>query len=218
LVISFVSPHMAFAQVPTRYVFAHSLGVMAFEKLAPFAVLQSRIHEYWARFFSSTLEERLRYSPSDCFESFPFPIGFDADKDLEKIGQAYNDHRSTTMIATGLGLTKTYNRFHDSDDKANDILELRRLHDEMDQAVLRAYGWDDLARRAKPEFLTEETEDDPKYEGRLFWSADFRAEVLSRLLALNAERYAAEHGASTDGKKKKSPVARTTDKRQSELL
>ncbi len=65
----------------------------------------------------------------------------------------------------------------------------------MDRAVLRAYGWDDLADRAEPQFLDETNEDDYKYQGRLFWPAEFRDEVLARLLALNAERAAAERAA-----------------------
>ena len=78
------------------------------------------------------------------------------------------------------------------EDAAEDIARLRDLHAEMDQAVLRAYGWDDLADRAAPEFLTEDTEDDHAYQGRLFWPAAFRDEVLARLLKLNAERAEAE--------------------------
>jgi len=99
------------------------------------------------------------------------------------------------MNATNRGLTKTYNRFHNSNDKVDDIAELRRIHHQMDRAVLRSYGWDDLAHRAKPEFLTAAIEDDPKYQNRLFWPADFRAEVLARLLDLNAQRAAEEASA-----------------------
>ena len=62
------------------------------------------------------------------------------------------------MVARNEGLTKTYNRFHNPAERAPDIVRLRELHDAMDQAVLRAYGWDDLADSAAPEFLTEETE------------------------------------------------------------
>ena len=73
----------------------------------------------------------------------------------------------------------------------------------MDRAVLRAYAasastpedaaaWNDLADRAEPIFLDETNEDDHTYQGRLFWPSAFRDEVLSRLLALNAERAAAE--------------------------
>ena len=62
----------------------------------------------------------------------------------------------------------------------------------MDWAVLRAYGWADLAGRAEAQFLDEGTEDDHAYQGRFFWPSEFRAEVLARLLALNAERHAEE--------------------------
>ena len=62
----------------------------------------------------------------------------------------------------------------------------------MDRAVLRAYGWHDLADELRPEFLTEETEDDHTYQGRYFWPAEARDRVLARLLALNAERHAEE--------------------------
>jgi hypothetical protein len=62
----------------------------------------------------------------------------------------------------------------------------------MDRVVLDAYGWHDLADRAAPVFLDETNEDDHTYQGRLFWSSDFRDEVLARLLALNAERHAEE--------------------------
>jgi hypothetical protein len=90
------------------------------------------------------------------------------------------------------GITQTYNRFHDRRETAADIARLRESHAEMDRAVLRAYGWSDLAERAEPQFLDETNEDDHKYQGRLFWPAEFRDEVLARLLALNAERAAAE--------------------------
>jgi hypothetical protein len=65
---------------------------------------------------------------------------------------------------------------------------LRELHHALDLAVLQAYGWDDLAGKAAPEFLTEATESDHRYQGRLFWPAPFREEVLARLLDLNRAR------------------------------
>jgi len=66
---------------------------------------------------------------------------------------------------------------------------LRDLHHEMDAAVRRAYGWDDPADTAAPEFLTRETYQNYRYHGRLFWPAPFRDEVLAhRAPALQAER------------------------------
>jgi len=48
------------------------------------------------------------------------------------------------MVRNNEGLTSTYNRFHDPAETSSDLLELRRLHGEMDQAVLAAYGWSDV--------------------------------------------------------------------------
>jgi len=138
------------------------------------------------------MKDDLRYTPTDCFETFPFPEIFGANPALEAAGQAYHDHRAQLMIARDQGMTPTYNRFHDRTDQVADIVRLRELHAEMDGAVLRTYGWDDLAARAQAEWLGEHNEDDHKYQGRYFWPAPFRDEVLARLLALNAERAAAE--------------------------
>lgn len=192
LALSRVSPQLGIARLPDGMVYAESLVVFAFSGFAPFATLQSRIHEIWARFFSSTLEDRLRYAPSDCFETFPFPPDFDVDPSLEAAGRGYHDHRAALMVARNEGMTKTYNRFHDVTETAADIRSLRELHAEMDRTVLRAYGWDDLAERAEPRFLDETNEDDHTYQGRLFWPSGFRDEVLARLLALNGERHAEE--------------------------
>ncbi len=192
LAISQVSPHLSFALIGAKAVFSHSLVIIGKQGYSDLCTLQSRIHEIWARFFSSTLEDRLRYAPSDCFETFPFPPSYETDPILEAAGQAYHDHRAALMVEADEGMTKTYNRFHDAGERRPAIQRLRELHDEMDRVVLRAYGWDDLADALQPVFLTLETEDDHTYQGRYFWPAEGRDLVLSRLLALNAERHAEE--------------------------
>ncbi|WP_354110726.1 DNA methyltransferase [Bradyrhizobium sp. S3.12.5] len=192
LAISQVTKHHALNWQPTNCIFAHTVIVFASESDAVFAILHSRIHEIWARFFSSTLEDRLRYAPSDCFETFPFPPNYETDAALEAAGQTYHDHRAALMVGANEGLTRTYNHFHDADERSDTIQTLRDLHDEMDRVVLRAYGWYDLADELRPVFLTEETEDDHTYQRRYFWSAEARDRVLARLLALNAKRHAEE--------------------------
>lgn len=181
--------------VSARMIFSHALKVITFPTFAPFAVLQSRIHEIWARFFSSTLEDRLRYTPSDCFRTFPFPEGFETDATLEAAGEAYHSFRAELMIDRNEGLTKTYNRFHARGENAFDIARLRALHAGMDAAVLRAYGWGDLADRAAPKFIEQEADEGKKPKTRLDWPAEFKDEVLAKLLALNAARAAAERAA-----------------------
>lgn len=182
------TPHVAFARVPTGQVFAKTLAVFALPSFASFAVLQSRVHEVWTRFFASTLEDRLRYTPSDCFDTFPLPLDHAGNAALETAGRAYHDHRATLMTARGEGMTPTYNRFHRAAYTASDIATLRNLHAALDRAVLVAYGWDDLAAQAEAVSLTADREDDHRYRDRLFWPAAFRDVVLGRLLRLNEER------------------------------
>jgi hypothetical protein len=156
------------------------------------------------------MKDDSRYNVADCFETFPLPLDFETSSALEAVGQAYHEHRAALMVARNEGMTKTYNRFHDSAEKLGDIVRLRELHTEMDRAVLRAYAgsasdeadasaWNDLADRAEPIFLDDINEDDHTYQGRLFWPSAFRDEVLSRLLALNGERAAAERAAGLSG-------------------
>ncbi|MCB9264312.1 MAG: restriction endonuclease [Lewinellaceae bacterium] len=84
------------------------------------------------------------------------------------------------------------------------IEELRRLHQEMDEAVLSAYGWQDIALRHdfyEVDYLPEN--DNIRYTIH----PEARREVLKRLLLLNHERYAEEveqglHGKGGKGKGK----------------
>ena len=238
LVCSLVSQHLAFAHLPRRIVFSHKLAAFPFEKLSAFSILQSRIHEVWTRFFSSTLEDRLNYSPTDCFETFPFPGNFETDAKLEAVGKEYYEFRAGLMVKNNEGLTKTYNRFHDPIETSLEIKKLRELHAAMDRAVLDAYGWTDL----KPtcEFLLdyeEEDEDDGeagasapaarrrKKPWRYRWPDEFRDEVLARLLELNKQRAGQERlagaNAEASGKKKgakKKPKTSGDNPRQQLLL
>jgi len=176
-------------------VFAHTTNVFPFPTHAAFCALQARPHETWARFFGSSLEERLRYTPSDCFETFPFPEGWETHPALETAGRAYYEFRAALMVRNDEGLTKTYNRFHEPDERDPEILKLRELQAAMDRAVLDAYGWRDIPT-ACDFFLDYEIDEeewgDRKKPWRYRWPDEVRDEVLARLLELNFQRAAAE--------------------------
>jgi hypothetical protein len=193
LVVPLIAKHMSMCFLPTQYVISHKLAAFAFDTCAAFCVLQSQVHECWTRFFSSTLGDGLNYSPTDCFETFPFPEGWQDNAALESAGQTYYEFRAELMLCNDEGLTKTYNRFHDPDERDGEIVKLRKLHAAMDRAVLEAYGWRELAERATCEFQLEyEQPEDRKVKKpwRYRWSQDFHDEVLARLLELNAQRVA----------------------------
>ena len=163
-----------------RLVFSHALVVFALGSYAAFAVLQSSIHEAWTREHSGSLETRLRYTPSDCFDTFVFPDF----AELEETGSQCYHHRESTLATRQEGLTTTYNRFHDPSDLGGDIHRLRELHVQMDRAVAAAYGWTNLS-------LNHDFH--PTKQGvRFTISEPARRDILGRLVRLNHERYAEE--------------------------
>ena len=214
LALSRVGQHGAFAFLRTRAVFSDSLVVFPFDTHAAFCALQARPHEIWARFFGSTLEERLRYTPSDCFETFPFPVRWETDPALEAAGKAYYEYRATLMVRNDEGLTKTYNRFHDPYEDRPEIVKLRELHTAMDRAVLDAYGWTEVSTDC--EFLLDYEIDQAKWGKkkkpyRYRWPNDVRDDVLARLLELNAQRAAEEERAGKgEAKRPRKAKAKTT--------
>nr|BBH86298.1 hypothetical protein KTC_10490 [Thermosporothrix sp. COM3] len=169
------------AYVPNGWVYNEKTVVFAH---CSFTVLQSSIHEAWARKYSSTLKADMQYTPSDCFETFPFPRSLDG---LDDIGKRYHEHRQAICLRRQEGLTTVYNRLHNPKEKAPDIVALRELHREMDEAVARAYGWTDL----QLEHGFHETA-----QGLRFTISErARLEVLDRLLELNHQRHREEQAA-----------------------
>lgn len=211
LAIARVSQFITFTFLPTGTVYSEQVIVFALDSNGAFSTLQARPHEIWTRFFSSSLEDRLRYTPSDCFETFPFPEGWQSNPTLEATGKAYYDYRAALMVKNDEGLTKTYNRFHDRDDHSKEIVQLRALHAEMDRAVLDAYGWSDVPTAC--EFLLDydDGKDDDDEGGkkrrrkpyRYRWPDEVRDDVLARLIELNRVR-------AEDERKRGVAVARKT--------
>jgi hypothetical protein len=194
ITITQTSPHLVVTFLDGGSIYDQKLIVVASASKALFATCQSRVHEIWARYFSGTMKDDLSYAPTDSFAPFPFQHETPC---LSGIGSEYYDLRSSYICNRSIGLTRYYNEFNSDRETAPSILQLRAVHHAMDQAVLRSYGWDDLAIAASPMFLTEQNEAEYRYQGKLFWPGPFRDEVLTRLLALNAERHREEEAAGS---------------------
>jgi hypothetical protein len=188
------------------------------------------------------LEERLQYSPTDCFNTFAFPgdIWNTSNPTLANIGEKYHEHRRVLMLNLWLGLTDVYNLFHDpkledalkkhfdarvkKDPKGENIPEehrlaalsytyeaaiedirmLRQLHVDLDNAVLNAYGWQDLDLGHNFHDVDTLPEND---RTRYTISPEARKELLKRLLKLNHERAAEEAASGTNKKPAAKPKA-----------
>jgi hypothetical protein len=109
------SKFLCFTRQNSGKVFSSALVIITNPKFSFFAQIQSTLHLSWVEKNSSTLETRLRYTGTDSFETFPFPSKTNSiqEKFLETIGESYHEHRRKLMLGMQLGLTKTYNLFHD---------------------------------------------------------------------------------------------------------
>lgn len=151
-------------------------------------VLSSQAHVRWALATGGTLEDRPVYNTTTCFEPFPFPdldgAGALAQR-IRTLAERIDAHRKAQLAAhPGATLTATYNvleklRSGEALTAKEKVVHehglvgvLKSLHDELDAAVLQAYGWTDISLPADTDTL------------------------LVRLVELNAKR-AAEEAAGT---------------------
>jgi hypothetical protein len=182
LAISLVSNAVMPVRVPTGQVFSHACGVFALDDFANLAILSSNIHSTWVMRYTSTMRTDIRYAPSDVFLTLPRP---QATLELEMLGRQLNETRCELMLSRAWGLTKTYNRIHDPDIHEPAIQGLRDIHVAIDEAVMRAYGWDDLDLKIGHHST--------KIGIRWTVSKEARFELLDRLLEENHRRYALEN-------------------------
>jgi hypothetical protein len=113
LVINRHSKITTFEFLPANLIYSDATVVCANDTLFVFSILNSSLHEIWGWKYGSTMGSgTLRYTPSDCFQTLPFPQNNTFKQELEHIGSKYYDHRKKLMLKMQLGLTKTYNQFN----------------------------------------------------------------------------------------------------------
>jgi len=198
----------------------HKLVVIGSDDAFHLGVLSSRIHVVYAIASGGWLGvgNDPVYSKTRCFDPFPFPAGDEAAQArIRSLGEELDAHRKRVQAQhPGLSLTAMYNVLealragraltpketatHD----AGLVSVLRQLHDELDAAVFAAYGWNDLAQAV--EALRHGELMDLKTGGSAQITATpdafqtaiaqherlIDAEILTRLVALNAARAAEE--------------------------
>ncbi|OGB00111.1 MAG: hypothetical protein A3E25_17185 [Burkholderiales bacterium RIFCSPHIGHO2_12_FULL_69_20] len=173
------------------------LIVVASDDFLVLGVLSSRIHDEWALAAGGRLGigNDPRYNNSRCFETFPFPaedtgLTPELSDRIRALAEQIDAHRKARQAAhEAVTLTGLYNVLAklrsgeplSAKDKALHeqglVSVLRTLHDELDAAVLQAYGWADLG--AVP--WGDEA-------ARAAWTES----LLERLVTLNARRAAEE--------------------------
>lgn len=182
LVIAQVSKTLMPMRVKTSQVFSMMLVVIATDSYSDQSTLSSNIHQTWAIKYGSALRSDPRYTPSDVFLTFPRPK---SSHPLDTIGKSLDSERREIMLRRELGLTKLYNLVNDpalADRADADVARMREIHVALDEAVMAAYGWDDVP--LDHGFHT--------YRQMTRWTVSpaARVEILDRLLEENHRRAA----------------------------
>ncbi|WP_210438813.1 Eco57I restriction-modification methylase domain-containing protein [Nocardioides xinjiangensis] len=182
LVMAQTSNTMQPLALDARTIYSHKVIVFADESFAAQAVLSSSFHFLWARRYASSMRTDISYTPSDVFQTWALPT---FTSSLEEAGERLDGTRREVMGKRRIGLTALYNMINDPDvrDRA-DIKLMRKLHAEVDEATMEAYGWGDV--KLNHGFHS--------YRQMERWtvSPQARLEILDRLLELNHERARAE--------------------------
>ena len=219
LVVALISKTAGFTFVPRNTIFSNKVEVFALSEYFHFSFMMSTLHNVWAWKYSTTMKSDLNYTPNTTFETFPFTKIATPDQKikLNEIGHSYHEFRKDLMMNTQLGLTKVYNLFHlqyltsvDIEKQSKqprevceqahqDIIKLRELHVQMDQAVLEAYGWQDIQLRHNFYQVDYLPEND---RVRYTIHPEARKEILKRLLELNHKIHEEEVKAGLWDKKK----------------
>jgi hypothetical protein len=170
------------ARIPTGQVFDQSCIVFAKDDFGSLAVLSSSIHSAWVIRYTTALRSDIRYMPSSTYGTLPLPP---VTAEFVTLGKQLDETRRQVMLSRSWGLTSTYKRVHDPDNHEPSVQELRDIHVAIDEAVMRAYGWDDLDLKIGHH--------PTKIGIRWTVSKEARFELLDRLLEENHRRYALEN-------------------------
>ncbi len=167
-----VAKHRVFVWLTSTTVVTDAVVAIARDDDYFFGVLQSRLHDLWARGTGTQLREAesgFRYTPTSTFETFPFP--------WPPGTEPADDPRVEAIAAAAHAVVEQRNGWLNPEGATDADLKTRTLtalynarptwlaiaHRRLDDAVLNAYGW--------PHDLGDE-------------------EILGRLLALNLDRAA----------------------------
>lgn len=103
-------------------------------------ILSSIAHRLWVDNQKSKRGETPAYTPTKCFDPFPFPQS-PAQKLIKQIRQLaldLHEYRSQEMEQSQWGITQLYNEFFHEPTS-----QLAKLHAKLDKLVMQAYGFKD---------------------------------------------------------------------------
>lgn len=163
--------HRVFAFQPLPFCPDHKLYAICCDDALVLGVLSSTVHALWSLRAGGTLEDRPTWTNTTTFMPFPFPdtdtgLTGDLTQRIRGLAEQIDAHRKGQEAAhqevTLTGLYNVLKKLRGGETLSADDLAIHdkglvsvllSLHDELDEAVLAAYGWTDLTLPADVDAL-----------------------------------------------------------------
>ena len=193
-----VSKYLVPIWVPNDYIYSDQIVVCGIQDPGQYAQLYSSIFEVWTINQSSSVGATMRFTPSDCLETFPFLKIKNAI--AENLAKQCTTLQNEQMQSTNIGITEFMNNINNEADTSSPVELFRSLKAKLDQEIINAYGWTDINLNHgfyDLDFL-------PKNDCTRFTiSQSARDKIISRLANLNQERFSEQSQRNKTAKKNK---------------
>lgn len=168
------SKHRFFVWLPVTTSPDQALITVARADDTTFGILHSRFHELWSLRMGTSLEDRPRYTPTTCFETYPFPAGLTpadtAHQRTEQIdgGALIPAGTSTSSVRTGSVSVRT---------AAEDIAIAAKKLNDLRETWLNPPEWTERLPEVVPLGMTHSP-----YPDRIVAKPGFEKELAKRTL------------------------------------
>ena len=138
VVTPMVAKHRVFAWMPAVQIPENLCVAITRADDTTFGILHSRFHELWSLRMGTSLEDRPRYTPTTCFETFPFPQG---------LTPADTAHQRTEAVAGGALIPagiSVPNKPHAHKGRAQPAIQNIAIRDHAERIAIAAKRLNDL--------------------------------------------------------------------------
>ena len=187
-----ISKYRIFIWLNTSFLIDDGVYLIARSDDTTFGILHSRFHELWALRLGTSLEDRPRYTPTTCFETFPFPTGLTPNIPAAD----YADHPHAQAIAEAARrLNELRENWLNPPQWVDRVPEIvpgypdRLIPKPEHAAELKKRTLTNLYNQRPAWLVCTHRVLDEAVAAAYGWPADLtEADILRRLLALNRER------------------------------
>jgi hypothetical protein len=204
------SKYMAGTFIDPQVCPSHGVKIFMSDAIEIFGLMASNVFVSWVTATGGARPTGFSFSIRSSYDTFVFPSEFTPE--LTQASEEVWRLRTKFRDEMNYGLTSTLNLMNDMSDQTSEALQIRNAQQQLEDEVLRCYGWQDVDSTLG--------HSDTRHGTRFVFDADVESELLYRLLVLNQDRYAAEQSHKVEQRigKKSNARSSVSDSNQGTLI